>query len=1823
MSTLSIRSCATDSYHILSSDSVSNTNDKAEVAITKTLIKGSLETVNDSSIDINGIKWNYSKLSEQYVDTSAITNYPAGTVTKNSVILLQHKEPSSIQSYTTTIRNQSETTGNEFDFKMLPTSASLYDSNYVIIQSHIANLYDNAVSLDGLVPEGAQVKATFDQTNTNHNIQRAVNCAWNTTTQPYTDLSVIGPHPTFVKQAEFNRDHSFGMDGARSSSYVSKWVQSNTVDGSLSFTAISPNFQPNFNNLIVEDRTDFANFNVEHDTGVFRIQQNNTTGPLTNISLDNNTATILTPSILEGIPLMDQNSNGGIINENTLKSQLNIPGTMNQTVFNSLFNTDVLNTIVDGYNFNVIINDNDNGAGYNVTLSDNNVLNDRKQMISEIDNSNILDNPFYMQNYVNENHNIEFSDAGLTINSGENGVSTTPNLIEIDLTYGETLTSIYAGVDGEIKINSHHSTTRTSDVIINDMDSTIASDISVWYQGDSNIGSNRYINTDMMYNPYFGVYQEKVAKQSNENSANVFKSDNNAFLTLYTNQIINENFDKNNTNFMFNDKLFSDDSIRLWKIKSQNSLVAEPESLFTDYNDLSNTADGLVNGISVQAIMQNLVNNNTDYNSYRCKLNAKVFSDIGLYSSITTSETSNWKFSYADDSDSFLKSSSEQAFNDISLPNYDINLISDINSGLTQIYYKYEYKTNTNFSSHGGLQDYIQVTYGPDELLKTNVTIFNIPQTDIMRTYGSSPTTNSTVVAESRYSLTGLYSKEEWQLVQTTKHTTYSASFNPKYGTFTNIILTINNISQDNTYYALQHKQKNQIAPPSALQYVNVNLQELTSELTSELTTVYEIISSSTGSLSITGLFSSEDLKAFKGVIEARKTDNQLWEIVSDEINFDTYYALDNINELTIEDDTIMVPDVITVCEYTPFTAMNQESINLQLSNSNYYIPFVYNHDDVKYSISSFVSSPSNIPNTTNLSSTNREGYFTVTDNYACTNLSSWDTNEYSILSKVDNDDVSTLTVVKKSSDETVITITRKSNDIFLGTHIVTYIPKDIWRSVKVLGESLFNNVSGEVFESTVYPNNILELSNVSGIQINVGSTNDEAGCSIKFTVLSDFVSVNLVGSVSDPTSSNELGISSNNNGSLQYQFIDRDSANFSGKITLDRYRGFPTNSLNSDDVQVYSISRGDTSVTFKVKSGDLSQTLTSKMYYGQKLSVNDLRNGLDVKCANLGISFNALYSLHPTGAKLLYPVIITGDKVTVTISNDRYTGSANNNIPVPDNSTPVINPTRYSNTTYLNSYGTDSIYTFSGIFKTTSKLVAIRPSRVKLQNALFNHTSLSYTIKLSLPSLVIYKAKAIPIGDNILNYLGDPESYDDINNTDIDADAEKWVEYISLTTYNDKLNGVNIGRKKIRQDPNMSVKHAISYFVSIPPYYTFETISTADNIPIPYYYETDYKDNRVVTHLPYYGTNSVFTPFSSSTPIYDISNNDRTITHNPLNVNNITFTILNPPTVRDLFEKPDTNRYAIIVPGTRLTITLYTGLYESNSKPHILFDKPVTSLPSAGDVINNKVIFKSRDTDGAIHFSLAQDPTDIGYQSGLNGYETLFRTDDQSKYYNIDLKIDNVSWFNNNNPVTYFNAHADGVQPTLYTVVDLNNPVNKQNYRRVYKYSSASTFNFQDHQSSPLQTLTLTFTQGRKYCDTPVNNFNLYTMPSEIDNYSDVINSTTIEDTDSLVWTDDELFNSNVYVSWAFGNAVTANNMAVELFHVNKNTQKKWVYLTLSPFESFLNQFGLIVSEVSWDGSVYTPMVSTQVIKMHQELQSPNLSQSNSSIQQYSIGTL
>jgi hypothetical protein len=1803
MSSSYTRSNETDSYQILSS--YDNSTNQAEVAAVSALVKGNLGDASGNILvsSANESEWVYSMLDPSFVDTSALANYPSGSVTKNSVILTQFVEPSAFQSYETSLSNVGDTETNNFTFAMLETSSAFYDCNYVVTQSHLHNHFDNAVSPDGSTPEGAKVEVNFDEENSNHHAHRAINCSWNTIKSPYSGLTA-GANPIAVTQdVEFNVDSSLGQEGTViEGDYVSKWGQSSNVDGSITFTNISSGYQPISNNLLVDARTDFEGFNTTDDVGIYRIQHNMDGAVKTNVILESADPTVATPYLV-AMPLMDANADAGAIVPGSLKSDLNVPGTMVINDFYSLFNAAVADTVADGFTFQIDVAD--DTAGYTVELTDTNVPNERNQMIDALDNSNLLDNPYYMANNVAQDHTIEFSDAGLTIVSATNGVNATAESVSIDLINGETLTSTYAGVDGQIKVVPHISNARATSVVIEDMARTSASDVNVWYANDADVGSRSTLSNEMMTNPYLYVFNGKVALRSSEEPAeHVFKSDNGAFLTLYTTEIVNNSFDTAITNLNFNSSAFDDDSVRLWRISAQNSLIAEPESFYAGYDNTENAGIDLVGGISVQSVMQNLIGNLTAYSSYRCTLTAKQLSDINLTAAVD--DESNWEINYSGEGDSFLHSSSDIAFNNSSsLPLNDAVLIASINNG-ANLYYKYEYKTRTISSTYGGLQDYVEVSYSTDPDL-VDATVFSIPQPELTRSYSETPVTvTSTDISPSLYSFsTGIYSSEHWKLVRLVKQTTFSVSFLPKYGPFSNIILTVNGVIQTDTYYALKNKSTGQIAPHSALQYIIAD-----SSLT-DFNKVVESLGVESGSTSISGVFGAADLKAFKAIIEGKQTSDDNWVTISDTIDFDAYYALNNVHELTIEDPTSTTPDVTTVCEYAPFTDMVQSSILLQLNGEHYYIPFLYDPRSTTYSLSSFTSSPDGLFETTDLALPNlASSNFSVVNNYNCTNESSWVSNDYSLFVDV-VDEIITMTV-KDASDVEIMVITKPANDVFLGTFVITYISNDIWHVYTRVGASVSDNLLDESFQSTTYPDDFTEF--VDGIQVNVGSTVDLVGCSIAFRVLADFVTINAVGTVADPTSSNELGISSYNNGSLLFQFIDTNSANFSAKFTFDKYRGYPAiNPANADMVQVYTISRDSTVVDFIVNDGELSQQLTSNMYFGQQLNVNNLINADEVTCANLGLKFNALYSLHPTGASLAYPVTVRGDSVVVTITNSGYTGSATN-IPVPTNATSVVNPLSYNFETNLKTFGRDNMYTFSGLFSETEQLVAIRPSRVKLQNTAFNYSSFSYQIQLVVPPLKIYKA--VPTQENGVNYLGNPALVSG-NDPSVNPSINVWALFATLTTYTDRLAGINIGRKLIKQNPELLETHSVSFFTSVPPQQMFETISSAGSPQLPYDWETENVENRVVTYLPQMDELAVFNPFAASISRSDVNGNDCTIEHDATIINDLTFTLLQTPVVLDLVDDADSTRYGIIVAGINLDIKLYTGLYDSDLKEHIIYNGPSTSIPSELDVLTNKIVLRSRENDGSIKFSMVQDPTDLGYASGLEGYVDVFRTTEQSTYYNMDFNIGNPSWFNNNDPITYFNGYADGIRPTLYTVVDMNDTSTRRNFRRVYKYTSGSTFDFQ---SLPeLQTFALTFAQGRQYFDTTVEAFGFPSQAGEIADYATQLEQTNIGE---ISWTDDEDFSADVAVSWAFGNSFTANNMSVDLFSVDAN-KVKWSFLTLTPFQSFINQFGLTVSEVSWDGSVYAPMVSTQVVKISPQLSNPPLNGNNSTIEQYSTSTL
>ena len=58
-----------------------------------------------------------------------------------------------------------------------------------------------------------------------------------------------------------------------------------------------------------------------------------------------------------------------------------------------------------------------------------------------------------------------------------------------------------------------------------------------------------------------------------------------------TNKIVNNKLDATYSDFSFNKILFNDDSIRLWRLNTENILATDPESFYSGYDDASNVGN--------------------------------------------------------------------------------------------------------------------------------------------------------------------------------------------------------------------------------------------------------------------------------------------------------------------------------------------------------------------------------------------------------------------------------------------------------------------------------------------------------------------------------------------------------------------------------------------------------------------------------------------------------------------------------------------------------------------------------------------------------------------------------------------------------------------------------------------------------------------------------------------------------------------------------------------------------------------------------------------------------------------------------------------------------------------------------------------------------------------------------------------------------------------------------------------------------------------------------------------------------------------------------
>ena len=1807
MSTVNTRSNATDNYTILSNyDSSAN----LEPAIVQSLVQSAydktiitlpgpyISPVNDSS-------WNVNEVDTSYIDQSALSNYPNGTVTEYSVISTRlNQSDVSVNSYTTNISSL-ECSNNTYTFEDLTSSAPYYDCNYVVTQSLLADCSDNV--------DGSFVQATFDIDASNAKIQYAMQSRWNTVTGPYNNgLADVGADPTAMSEdVSYNTEQAFAMQGsgATDASYESYWASVDPSDGSIVFNIVDASNQPIASNSLVKDRDmSGVTLNYNDDVGIFRVQQSfNLISTL--VSLNDASFQNVSNNDLINMPLMNGYGQdpSGILAYDSSKNNLPIPGLMHYSEFETLFNTLVANTINEDWTFQIDMSSND--GGYDISGS--------HPLMTDLDDSNLLDNPYYMENYVDKDHSITYSNSTVIVDPSTNGQSITSNLINVDLSAGETLDASYAGVDGQIIVDTNTMATRHTDLSNVDVSTNIIP--LVLYEDDNPLAN---LSTEEMENYYFKGMWQKIAQESDTTSADYYlNKSNKGLLTLYAGSqgIVDNSYNEADFSFNFTNTTFgSSEDIRLWKIVIFNNVILNPQSFFEDpsYNVK-------VFGINTAGIITDLTEE-INYNGYRIKLTPKTKEEIGLYNAVD--DVSGWSIDYDVSSNTFLHSSSDQAYSEgIGVPVYSQQIISDINNG-TDISYTYLYKTIESATSQGGLVDSVDIIYDYSGASVTTT----IAQPDITRDYDESYTDLSyVIVPDASYNFNSPLNKDNYELVYATRNSKYNASFYANYGPFTNVKLSISDILQENKYYAVRNKETGTFLPPISLNYVSA-------PAISDLTTINETIDASGGnSLSIQGTFTSEDLKPFYSVPQGEISDNS-WNTIGNSIDTDVYYGLNNTDDLdgsasliTNIQFTGMAFDGNTIVEVT----------NVDLENDNYYIPLTFDLSGNNFALQSFSSDASNIASNTNIESNSfvdNVSYLTLTNGYA--NATNWVTNEYTMDYSYDSS-ANALITVSDTSSNVIFTIKLLNNTIFLGDFIVTYIPQDYYRVERLLGASDVSNVYSENFIVTEYNDltvpvvhlgpvleGVLISNNANPVSSTLDSSSIELGAYSSFRVQGDYATINEVGLTTIPDASNELGLPSYNSGSLEFQYVD--ASNYSAIFTFERYRGYYSYAT-TPTVQYYDIERDATSVFFNVDGSgalsDISDNLTTNMYFQESFVVNNLQNSSAELVANLNLTGSFNYSIPPTGSVLTYDVNVTGDNVVVSINNPNYLGDASN-IVVDPSSTPVVDPKLYLDSTTLKEYGRDDSYTFSGLWYETGRLMGIRPSRVKLNNTAYPYDSLSYKIYVNPKTINIFKA--VSTTTPYYNWLGNPSLHGEQDSETIPS-PDYWTAIAELNE-NQYINGFNIGKKIVYKDVSKGFVSSIMYITSAPPYYKFEQISTENCPEIPYDYDTDYSANRTDRYMPFIDTSgdlvSVFNPFATSTDYTDISGNTTTVVSDASYLNDVTFTLLqSPATITSAAESPDSTRYGILVPGTNIEVSLYLGLYNSTTggagHTNPIWNAPVTSIPDTPDINNNALLFRSRDASGAIFFSALQYPQDIGYPAGANGYEEVLHTDISSNWYNIDLEMGNPSWFNNNVPVTYFDFDSAGIRPTLYTVVDVNDYNTQRNFRRVYKYESNASIDIDTSGTiiSGFQTFNITF-NSRSYSNFDISMNNTFPT-SGMWKYNDLLNNTVIPNT-SITWTPDSSFNGSAYISWAFGNSTTSTNMLVELLGV-QDTQNKWVYLHMEPFMRYLNQFNLQVGGVSWDGSLTAPLVTTRVISLAPELNSAILQNDTYTTQQYSESTL
>jgi hypothetical protein len=1683
-----------------------------------------------------------------------------------------------------------------------PTN-SIYDSNiefnyasnsgpfYSTSDNDGETVYPN--DINGTIPNKGTWQATFDEINSNVNYSKSINSEYNTSN---------GERPMRVSEfSTFNQNYSLGMD-LLSEPNIQNYFTLDSITGQpianpisntggqSSYGNMSESYRLYDNGVYAVKTNNFDNISSEH-YGSYRLQQNPDAPNITT-----------TGGNIVNFPIFNANNN------ETLPKN---PITTDKVY--SIFNDS--ETIVPGYAYTVTISETPN-SGYS-PVQDMSLRTDSANTFT-LDDSSLVNNANYIEHYVNGTHTLSFAPATLTIGSISPASNSNLDLFELNEQREKISSANFS--NGQIKIDNNSPTTR----YVTDNTSTLNITPNVFYNSeDTKVG----ISDELKNNYSVDYLTQLVAKNTKDINGSFMKSGNIA-LDLYNgNSVCNSFFNTNDFVFTATNSTTSNDA-EVYRITPSKQL-SSINGFSSLANNNSTTPLDFVTAFATVQNLATLVSTNNVFDTAKMLFNLRNLSDSSIYSAAINY---GWNLTIPSQYNGKMVTSSSNAFatDHLCFPSLQAtqNLINGINN---KIDYNISINTDTsgdasNSSDVSQLSDYIEIKWSSDGFV-SNTNSMIISQE--LLTINPIESNITPVEVTNNITVSGKLQGQSVKVYKVTSERQMSYTFELPLRPFVGLTMTTPVITVNTIYYKVKNTITDEYYPHSYTQYIS-----------DSLSTDYTYISETFSSVSqVIGSLNSTDLCDMFVKVQGKDINsNNIIDLTSKYL-VSVMYGIEINMELNTIAETVADKngDITLTIEVEQLSQTGAEGVVLFDNVDNGYILQLTNKYDTNFIVDYWSANINNITTNTNIACVSDTTDYsnkslTISDGFS--NISQWNTTNYTVKVSYEEDDQSTtvISICQAGSTSSLYEI-RTKKFTFLNTQaFISNISKDIYRNDRWIGQNQTSSTItfSEKFMTVdyTYTNGSVNQSNVFTIDTGIYLTQSglssttfkqsDIGKYIKFSLKGDSIGINMINNVaslneieyiSQPDTITIPNHTITNNG-FSFQYINDDEE--SRILTIPCYRGFYGPSQNSG-IQVYTLERDTIVATLSIPRTTQDTTFPAtisqsfNVYNGKQYTVDNLSGNI----GSIGLEITFLMSMLTPSDTNSFTIYTMGDNVSFTI----------------------VNPNAEEGASYREAPGDTTLKTFvldtftGSNYNGTGKSLSINSYRLKINTSnssnLFSNTSASWSVEIASRTIVLYKNDC---------YLGNPEKLD-TNDVYLEPDSSKWENVHPDETYQfiDVVNnGISIGPWTIYKNASSSVP-SISFFVIVPPFLKFmKVISNTKTLPYTFA-ESDLK----TSYLPVADTvdsKQIYNPFTASTTYDYIATTDSvssvTVTFDQTVANDITFVQTSPESSLSSYSSSSRNvgTQYFVVEGALLKLILFVGLKTQNgSEIATMFgDNNSDGLPA------NRLMYCNDDTSYFFKDSLVNNNSGIQMKltQPLNTntpYPNLSSnqaySSNSTNNANVTIKIDNFfilpSYSLTTPTVNSFNLdlHAgQGTKVSMFTHELISNTDGSIDII-VYKYKAINNVDYSNVNNDgsaddSLQSIALTFLE-REYKMVSISSADyaasLKTPSIKPVNTFDIFIAGQASKFESLPWSPDSNWPSanmpdshSIYANIGLYTQTAQQTIPAKVFSTRTDGKAKAILAWKYPIFTVLDKLGRKTFQISGSGSITTSSVATSRVSLN-----------------------